>query len=265
MARWTRISGTKYTAKNANYFREGTRYWFVRIEKATAGGDITVKVYDSQANATNGTSGYAASGTATLTTATEYTVTLANNGSVPPTFTGATVGVVLAAVTDTGTEVWQCDLGHRIERSLLMILRAAKSVSTITTVERGLRQWEDTTGLRPYVGIALRSLVSQPGEIGQGATSANSEATFVCVLHADPGANGIDDPVLFHFHDLRKAIYAAYTTAYDGGVNSGAPVDSVQVVVAEEDMDLVWARNRGTIEFQVLATIDEDSSEITGS
>lgn len=265
MARWTRISGTKYTAKNAQYFREHTRYWFVRIEKATAGGNITVKIYDNQTNATNGTADYAASGTATLTTATEYTVTLTNNGSVPPTFTGATVGVVLTAATDTGTEVWQADLGHRIERALLQLLRAAKSVSTITTVDRGLRQWEDTTGLRPYVGIALRSLASQPGEIGQGASNVFTEATFAIVLHADPGANGIDDPVLFHFHDLRKAIYAAYTTTYDGGVNTGAPMDGVQVIVAEEDMDLLWARNRGTIEFQVTATIDEDSSEITGS
>jgi hypothetical protein len=272
MAIWTKQSGvTVYTPSRPHLFREETRAWYLRIARADSSSDLYVGVYDSLADAAAGNANYAALGTVSSPiTSTDQTVTLVNNAARAPTFTNATVRLVLAATSSSGTAVWKCDLGTRMDRAVLAVHRAFSGISatngyfiTPTTVELGLKQWEDAErdGDFPYVGIAGATIFSEPGGIGY---NVDSRFRIQCVAHLDHDPK---DPTIMHFYDdLRRALVNAVkpATAYDGPVPNLPIWQWAELNLADKDLSLDFQTNMGTIEFDVVVVLSEHESEITG-
>jgi hypothetical protein len=267
--RYSRISGTHYTISWAQYFREETRKWYARLEKATAGGNLVIKIYDDEAAATTGTAAYTASGTVVGPIAsTTLTVPLIDNAGVLPVFTGTSLVVVLDAVTSTGTEVWKIDLGKKLERAVLRVLRALSAISIDNgyfmnpVIERGMRQWEEVA-VYPWIGVVGVSIASsQPQEIGGGSpwgAGLDTEYIVRILAHDAPAA---EPTALFLFQDVRRAI-AASQVPYDGPVNDGIPFSGVRFQGIENDLAATWARERSTVEINLVLTLNESASEIT--
>jgi len=266
MAIYTRSSGTHFTVQAARLFREETRRWYVRLMKATAGGDLSVKVYDSLDNATNGTADFTASATVAAFAGT-LIVPLADNVAVAPTFTDATVTVAADAASSTGTEIWSVDLGPKLERAVLRIVRALSAIklsggySTEPIVERAMRQWEEIA-IFPWIGVVGVSMASiETQEIGSGPWGAGLDTEYIVRLLAHD-VNAGDTTALFLFHDVRRAI-AALVVPYDGAVNDGIPFSGVRFQAVENDLSVAWARERSTIEINLVLVLQESNSEIT--
>lgn len=268
MALYTRGTGTHFTVSAAFLFREETRKWYVRLAKATAGGNLSVKLYDSLTNAANGTADYAASADVAAF-AGALVIPLINNVAVAPTFTDATLVVTADAAASTGTEIWAIDLGKKLERSVLRIVRALSTIKidsgyfTNPIVERGMRQWEEVA-IFPWIGVVGVSVASiESQEIGGGSPwGSGLDSEYIVRLLAHD-VNAGDTTALFLFHDVRRAIAAVGTTPYDGLVNDGIPFTGMRFQAVENDLSVAWARERSTVEINVVVTLIESSDEIT--
>ena len=178
----------------------------------------------------------------------------------------------MTATTSTGTAVWQCDLGTKLHRAVLMVHRAiAAKISTTggyfftpALVELGIKQWEEVAaGQFPYVGIYGGLISSEPGEIGAGG-SWRSELQVGGVAHlTNVNAEPADANALLFYHDIRRAVLNTWNEAYTGLLDpDGMPVDEVSVSSAEPDKGIVWARERASLNFIVTCSIHETGSEV---
>jgi hypothetical protein len=267
---YARVTGTHYTVSLVRFFREETRHWYVRLEKATAGGDLTVKVYDDAVAAANGTAAYAASATVVVAS-TQVAVPLTNNVGQAPTFPDtASLVVTLDATTSTGTELWSIDLGKKTERAVLRVLRALSAISiangyfTNPIIERGMKQWEEVA-IYPWIGCVGVGLTSVPSEIGGGSFGAGHHTEYTIRLLAHDAPPEPSEPTaLFLFDDIRRALAGLYAqTPYDGPVNDGLPFFEIRFQGIENDLATTWARERSTVDLNLIVSIDETSEEIT--
>jgi hypothetical protein len=266
--RYNRISGSHFSISTAWCFREETRRWYARIEKPA--GTVTVKVYDDQTEATNGTDQYSASGAVAVSVGdTSLTIPLDDNASRGPTFgDAASIVVIFDSSASTGTEVWKIDLGKKLERAILRVLRLLSGITidngyfTNPVIERGMRQWEDVH-VFPWVGVVGATLTAEPQELGAGPLGAGWLTSYVIRLLAHDAISYVGEPTaLFLYHDIRRALADSLTTAFDGPVNDGIPFDSINIEGIENDLAVVWSRDRSTIEVNLTVRIYESQSEI---
>lgn len=262
-----------YSPSRPNLFREETRKWFIRFDRASVGAPLTVKVYDTLAKANAGVGDWSASGQVSLPiTANDHTVSLTSVGAgSPPTFTNATINVNMLTLASTGTSVWRCDLGTKLQRAVLMVQRAISDkvrtangyFFTLALVELGIKQWEEVEpGEFPYVGIYGGLISSEPGEIGAGG-SWRTELQVGGVAHmANVSEQPADGNALLLYHDIRRAVMSTWNEAYTGGVYDGPVADEVSVSSAEPDKMIVWARDRASLNFIVTCSVHETGEEV---
>lgn len=273
MAKWTKSGAADMTASYPHLFRERTRKWYVWMYRANTTAALEVRLYASAADAAGGNANYAASGSiayATLQAGLSNRCNLTNNAPVPPTFTNSWVQTAIGALTETGTVIWECDLGTRIARAAHRLVRAFSSISqtngyftNLNVSEIGLRMWEGTDQMRPYVGIAVNTIRATPLAIGG---SLQTEVSFVCVAFLDVTSlsDVTDANTLLLYHDLRRALRAVDAES-DVAVGFDDPVwHEAMLTMAETDKGLEWARERGALIFTVSVTVNELATEVTG-
>jgi len=275
MARFVhKAGGTVATLIRPHLFREETRRWYCRVERSSPIQPVEVKLFDSLLNAINNTAVYAASGTATVpagsTTPVTVTVPLTDNVAVTPTFTGAQIDVTLPSSTSTlAAEVYECDLGQRLERTVLRVVRALSFISQANNyfinpvlIERGLRQFEDAVGKRPYIGVSDLTIEAEKWEIGN--RSIMSTLSMTIVAHQDVVTrNDVADPNdLPFYHDIRRALRVIDDTPYDGAVNDGRIYDDLEFSLSAEDGGILTARDRASIEGTIRIRVHESDLDV---
>jgi hypothetical protein len=265
----TKLSGVNfYNPTRVHLWREETRAWYLRLRKDTAGGPVLAYAYDNSTNAANGTSDYAASGTAAA--ASDVSMVMSNNAPVPPTFAGATLDLTMSALDQTGVAIYKVDLGTKLQRGVLRVFRALSKISTTNgyfftpgLVELGVKQWEEVEpGEFPYIGVYAGLVQSEPFEISDGGMETTQTIGGVAhILNLVGGERSYADAWNM-YHDIRRAIAVQAREVYDGPVNDGLIFEAPIVSSAEPDKGIVWARERATVNFTVTVTVHETGAEI---
>jgi hypothetical protein len=266
MALYTKLSGDAiFTPAAAKFFREETRLWYVRLDTDSGASTLDVGVYLSEVDA-NASSGAVASGSTAAAAAGYYTVSLSDE-SPDPAFTGASIAVTLASdPSGSETAVWKVDLGPRLERCVLRVLRGVNTYADGTndyahdfTVELGVKQFEDVSTF-PYFGVGRAALTQESAELGTG-TGGNKSYTWLieCVAHNQVTNDSVDSNAIWMFHDVRRALAALDAETYTG---DGKVYSLAQATLAEPDRPVEWARERATVVFDVIITLQELASEI---
>ena len=269
MAKFTKLSGDAGTEPTAvKFWREETRVWYMKFFRPIPASTLVVTVHPTETDADNSTN-TVASGTVAITD-TEHTVTLVNAGTAP-TFTGATVKATLTATTTVGTSVWKIDLGVRLERCPLRIMRGFNTYvdgsndywHDLGTVELGVKQWEDVGADGdsdfPYVGVGRASTQVTGVELGSFPGPTRYDLIIACNAHNLVTGDSIDSNALALFHDLRRSLVDLNDETYKGD----GPVYSVaSMQLADFDRPVEWARDRVTIEFDVTVALQETRAEM---
>jgi len=273
MAKWSRQSGvTFYTPLIAQYLHERTRKWYVRLERANAAAPLSVKVYAIQADAVANNASNSGAGSVAATGGRLKLVLTA--GPQAPSLAGAVLyvqmnGDVALAI---GTALWEVDLGKQIERAHLWLLRAFSKISTangyftdFAHIERGLRTWEDAKekGLLPYLGVAQTRIECVDQIIGGAPRGSLTTTLSITCAAYDDNVLGPeethDTDSAFVFHDLRRAINAAYSAdgAYGGLQDDGQAVVVYKFNAGEAELGMEWARHKGLLYFEVSLVLNE--------
>jgi len=274
MASFALISGPAgMEVHRPHLFRERTRLWYARLSRTLATDPLTVKVYAVEADAAAGNANFSASGTvayALLQAALVQTCTLVDNAAVPPTFTGASIGIELDALTTTGNSVWKVDLGKRIKRSVLRVIRAFSKIlkangyfHDLAKLEGGMRTWEDAVGVMPYLGITGTVVRQDHREIGRGPST---ELTIDCVGYVlNDSMDDVTDTMVYElYEDVRRALALVLAETDQAAIDNGGVYNDAVLSQAESDKGIVWERERGALSFAVIVTIEETTAEVEG-
>lgn len=272
MASYTLKVGTGVDVIGSWLIPERTKRWYVRLSRALVADPVSVRLYDNEAAATTGTTAYAASGsTATVAGKYDYAVALVDNaGTNPVVPTGALVQIALTAPTtwvSAQGAVVQIDLGPKIERATLAIVRAMAGIkatdgyyTTPAKVERGLRPWPVPGELLPYVGVCQARASSLALETGDGLeTTLSVRVVGYCPVE---GESRWEPNVLPLLWDIRRAALKIRNDPYSG-LDDGPLFNDVRFDAGSTfDLGATWTRDRTGCEVDVILVIDEDRIEI---
>jgi len=274
MAKWAKQSGVDvYVPAIPLYLHERTRKWYVRLERANAGAQLSAKVYAIAGDANAGNANYSGIGSVTVNSGTLKVVLAA--GPQSPSLAGAILYIEVPGdlALAIGTAVWRVDIGKKIRRATLWVLRAFSKISeangyftTFGKVERGFRTEDEVSkapSLMPYLGIGTVKVTSTPKTLGgHVAGSLDTKLAVRCVAYQVNRTVALDDvsdpDTDYIYDDIRRAMETQYREAWSGLQDDGVPIVKYELLTGDPDLGMIWARPRGSIEFEIELTLDEN-------